>query len=69
MALTQEKLLHEEEERVKVEADIARLEGEEYELIQRLQKTELLQHSAERKLKKVISEPDFVPRAPSHAQK
>lgn len=45
LALTQQKLLYEDEERLRVEADIAQLESEEYELIQKLQNTELLQHS------------------------
>lgn len=45
LALTQQKLLYEDEERLKIEADIAQLESEEYDLIQKLQNTELLQHS------------------------
>jgi hypothetical protein len=45
LALTQQKLLYEDEEKLKVEADIVQLESEEYELIQKLQNTELLQHS------------------------
>jgi len=45
LALTQQKLLYEDEERLKIETDIAQLENEEYELIKKLQNTELLQHS------------------------
>lgn len=41
----EEKILFEHEDRLKVEADISKMEQEEYALIQKLQNTELLQQS------------------------
>eukprot|EP00826_Nyctotherus_ovalis_P043275 TRINITY_DN4536_c0_g2_i3.p2 TRINITY_DN4536_c0_g2~~TRINITY_DN4536_c0_g2_i3.p2 ORF type:complete len:112 (+),score=27.87 TRINITY_DN4536_c0_g2_i3:73-408(+) len=57
LALTQQKLLYEDEERLRIEADIAQLENEEYELIQKLQNTELLQHSGSLAVNRSCKEP------------
>lgn len=73
LALTQQNLLYEDEERLKIEADIAQLENEEYELIQKLQNTELLQASgcllvnivAERNLQ-VVTSPTTIVCSPSN---
>ena len=45
ISITQRNLLYEDETSLKIEADISQMENEEYELIKKLQNTEMLQQS------------------------